>query len=175
MQMIPMEIINKYMIPEQSFDISLDDWGEVTFVFRHPSPDELKDWEVASFYLVKDNQILYKFPYRFENNSSKGYIGLFDSMGAVDFCDVNDDKKDDVIIITYYVSGAGPTGMVPRPGVTIYLDGKNEFYLAEDMITNVENEIIEKVRTIENICDFLLLELVWVLLYILEEFLGVSL
>lgn len=55
-------------------------------------------------------------------------------MGAVDFCDVNDDKKDDVIIITYYVSGAGPTGMVPRPGVTIYLDGKNEFYLAEDML-----------------------------------------
>lgn len=70
-------------------------------ITHHPSPDELKDWEVASFYLVKDNQILYKFPYRFENNSSKGYIGLFDSMGAVDFCDVNDDKKDDVIIITY--------------------------------------------------------------------------
>lgn len=38
MQMIPMEIINKYMIPEQSFDISLDDWGEVTFVSRHQSP-----------------------------------------------------------------------------------------------------------------------------------------
>lgn len=45
------------MIPEQSFDISLGDWGEVTFVSRNPSPDELKDWEVVSFYLVKDNQI----------------------------------------------------------------------------------------------------------------------
>ena len=149
------EKISKYMIPEQSFDIFLDGWGDVTFISCKPSPNELKDWKVASFYLVKDNQILYKFPYRFENNSSKGYIGIFDSVGAVAFHDLNNDKKDDIIIITYYVSGAGPTGMVSRPGVTIYLAGENEFYLAEEMMTNIEKNIIEQDRTIANIYDFL--------------------
>ena len=149
------DIIKKYMIPEQSFDIFLDDWGNVTFVSRRPTPDEYKDWKVASFYLIKDEQILYKFPYRFENNSSRGYIGLFDGVGAVAFRDINNDKKDDIIIITYYVSGAGPTGMVPRPSVTIYLAGENEFYLAEDMIEDVEEHIVEKDRTIERVCDFL--------------------
>lgn len=149
------EKIEKYKIQEQSFDVYLDDWGEVTFVSCKPSPDELKDWKAASFYLIRDEQILYKFPYRFENNSSMGYIGLFDSVGAVSFQDVNNDKKDDVIIITYYVSGAGPTGMVPRPSVTIYLAGENEFYLAEDMIADAEENILEKDITIESICEFL--------------------
>lgn len=44
--------------------------------------------------------------------------------------------------------------MVPRPGVTIYLAGENEFYLAEDMITDVEAIIIEQDRTIANIYNF---------------------
>ena len=150
------EQINKYMIPEQSFDVLFDDWGEVTFVSRKPSPDEFGDHKTASFYLIKDEQILYKFPYRFENNSLIGYYtGTFDSVGAVAFRDINDDKKNDIIIITYYNSGAGPTGMVPRPVVTIYLAGENEFYLAKDMITDVEENITEQDRTIANICKYL--------------------
>lgn len=150
-----MENINKYMIPEQSFDIFLDDWGDVTFVSRKPSPDEYGALKVASFYLIKDDKVLYKFPYRFKNNSLKGYVGIFDNVGAVAFRDINDDKKDDIIIITYYLSGAGPTGMVPRPFITIYLAGENDFYLAEDMIADVEEYIVEKDRTIENIYNFL--------------------
>lgn len=149
------EKIEKYKIPEQSFDVYLDDWGEVTFVSCRPSLNELIDWKVASFYLIRDDEILYKFPYRFENNSSRGYIGTFYSVGAVGFRDINDDEKEDIIIITYYHSGAGPTGMVPRPGVTIYLAGENEFYLAKDMIEDVEENIVEKDRTIENIYNFL--------------------
>lgn len=149
------EKIEKYKISEQTFDVYLDDWGEVTFVSCEPAPDELNDWKDALFYLIKNEQILYKFPYRFENNSSRGYIGIFDSVGAVAFRDVNDDKKKDIIIITYYLSGAGPTGMVPRPGVTIYLAGENEFYLAKDMIEDVEENIVEKDRTIKNIYNFL--------------------
>ena len=83
------------------------------------------------------------------------HLGTFYSVGAVGFRDINDDEKEDIIIITYYHSGAGPTGMVPRPGVTIYLAGENEFYLAKDMIEDVEENIVEKDRTIENIYNFL--------------------
>ena len=53
--------------------------------------------------------------------------------GAVAFRDINDDGKDDIIVIVYYVSGAGPTGMVPRPDIRIFIAEENEFYLAEDM------------------------------------------
>lgn len=151
------EKINKCMVPEQSFDVFLDDWGDVTFVSCNPLPGQYGDFKVASFYLVKDDQILYKFPYRFKNNSLEGYYtGSFDSVGAVSFRDINNDKKDDIIIITYYTTGAGPTGMVPRPLVTIYLAAENEFCLAEDMITDVEANIIEQDRTIANIYNFLI-------------------
>ena len=53
-----------------------------------------------------------------------------------------------------YTSGAGPTGMVPCPLVAIYLAGDNEFYLVEDMITDVENDIVAKDRSITNIVIF---------------------
>ena len=54
------EKMNEYMIPEQSFDVTLDDWGDVTFVSCRPI-----SWRVDEeplFFLVRDDQILYQFP-----------------------------------------------------------------------------------------------------------------
>ena len=56
------EEINEYMIPEQSFDITLDDWGEVKFVSCKPQKPVFSDYE-ASFFLIRDEQILYILPY----------------------------------------------------------------------------------------------------------------
>ncbi len=144
--------IYKYMIPEQSFDVSLDDWGEVTFVSCKPTYDV--EHEYASFFLLRDEQILYRFPYRYEDNSM-GHEGSFDSVGAVAFRDINDDDKDDIIVIVYYVSGAGPTGMVPRPDIRIFVAEENEFYLAEDMVADIEQHILAKDMAIETICNYL--------------------
>ena len=80
---------------------------------------------------------------------------MFDSIGAVAFRDINDDGKEDIIIIFNYVSGAGPTGMIPRPALRIFLAGENEFYLAEDVMTDVEQHILCKDMTIENISNYL--------------------
>ena len=84
---------------------------------------------------------------------------MFDSVSAVAFRDVNNDGKKDIIIICYYFSGAGPTGMVPRPDIRIFLAGENEFNLAEDIIADVEQYMvekdIEKDMTIEYICNYL--------------------
>ncbi len=144
--------IYKYMIPEQSFDVMLDDWGEVTFVSCKPTYDV--EHEYASFFLLRDEQILYRFPYRYEDNTM-GHVGSFDSVGAVAFRDINDDGKDDIIVIVYYVSGAGPTGMVPRPDIRVFIAEENEFYLAEDMVTNIEQHILAKDITIESVCNYL--------------------
>lgn len=148
-----MEYINKYMIPEQSFDVTLDDWGKVKFVSCKPTYD-IDPQEYAAFFLIRDEQILYRFPYRYENNTI-GSSGMFDNVGAVAFRDVNNNGKKDIIIICYYFSGAGPTGMVPRPDIRIFLAGENEFYLAEDIIADVEQHILEKDMTIESVCNYL--------------------
>ena len=146
--------INERMIPEQSFDVFLEDWGEVTFVTCEPY-SRFYDFEDATFFLVRDNQILYRFPWQFEDNNLRGHTGAMSDVGAVSFRDINNDKKKDIIIIKYYVVGMGWNGMKPRPFVTIYLAGENEFYLAEEMIADVEDHIEEKDRTIENICNYL--------------------
>lgn len=143
------EKINEYMIPEQSFDVTLNDWGDVTFVSCTPISWRVN--EEPSFFLVRDDQILYKFPC----NNLKDYGGMFDSIGAVAFRDINDDGKEDIIIIFNYVSGAGPTGMIPRPALRIFLAGENEFYLAEDIMEDVEQHILQKDMTIETICNYL--------------------
>lgn len=84
-----------------------------------------------------------------------GHVGMSDSVGAVAFRDVNNDGKKDIIIICYYFSGAGPTGMVPRPDIRIFLAEENEFNLAEDIMANVEQNMVEKDMTIESICNYL--------------------
>ena len=68
---------------------------------------------------------------------------------------VNNDGKKDIIIICYYFSGAGPTGMVPRPDIRIFIAEENEFYLAEDMVTDIEQHILAKDITIESVCNYL--------------------
>ncbi len=99
------EYINKYMIPEQSFDVALDDWGEVKFVSCRPTSC---DYE-ASFYLISDEQILYKFPYMREDNK-RYYTGCFDSIEAVAFRDINDDGKEDIMTdVTQHILGKDMT------------------------------------------------------------------
>ena len=53
------------VITEQSFDVELNDWGEVQFVSYLPTYETL--WEDVSFVLAKDNQIIYYFPKCYEN------------------------------------------------------------------------------------------------------------
>lgn len=147
------EEVNEYMVAEQTFDVWLEDWENVKFVSCVPGYYDFTD---ASFFLLKDEQIVYKFPHRFADNSLKGFKGVISEVGAVAFRDINNDDKKDIIIINYYVSGAGSTGMEPRPGIRIYLAGENEFYLAKDMIKEVEDNIEEKDISVQSIYKYLL-------------------
>lgn len=147
------EKIHEYMIPEQSFDITLDDWGEVTFVSCRPFYGT--EFEYASFYLVRDDQILYKFPYLYENNNTMGHQGLFDCVDSVGFRDINNDGQDDMIVITHYFYAGYYSYMTPRTEVRIFLAGENEFYIADDMATDAAKHITEKDITIDRICQYI--------------------
>lgn len=143
----------KRIIPDQSFDVGLNDWGEVRFVSYGPAAGA--DFEDVSFYLMKDNKVVYSFPYYGENNRTDNYAGLFDSVSSVGFRDVNHDNLKDIILIINYITGAGPQGMIPRPRARIFLANKKEFYLAKDIIDDITENIDEKGLTIDNICEYL--------------------
>lgn len=147
----------KRIIQDQSFNVELDNWGNVRFVSYEP--DNSVDFEDVSFFLTKEDVVVYSFPYYCENNSTENYVGLFDSVEAVDFCDVNNDHIKDVIVIINYVTGAGPQGMTPRPRARIFLADNQKlnqkFNLATDLINDITNNIEEKDLTISTIREYL--------------------
>lgn len=67
------------VIQEQSFDVELNDWGEVQFVSS--MPDGVPLMRDVSFLLTKENQIIYTFPAYDE-------VGLLESVDAVGFQEI---------------------------------------------------------------------------------------
>ena len=105
------------VITEQSFDVELNDWGEVQFVSYLPTYETL--WEDVSFVLAKDNQIIYYFPECYENNSTENdSVGMFDSVEAVGFQDI------DGVTYSFDENGYIQTGWVEK--------GVKDYYFNED-------------------------------------------
>ncbi len=105
------EKINKYIIAEQSFDILLNDWGNVTFVSCMPMPDSegaTNPCADVSFYLIASGQ-------------------------------VNADDKDDVIVGIFYCTGAGPQGEIPRVEVRVYEDNGDEFVYNQNLCNDLRD------------------------------------
>ena len=144
------------VITEQSFDVELNDWGEVQFVSYLPTYDTL--WEDVSIVLAKDNQIVYHFPAYFENNSTENdSVGMFDSVEAVGFQDIDGDGAKDVIVIVNYVTGAGPQGMIPRKTIRIFSSQNKGFIIQHDLIDELMKNIKEDAISISAICDYVTL------------------
>lgn len=150
------EVDEGRVIQEQSFEVELNRWGKVRFVSYLPSNDVHK--EDVSFLLTKDNQIIYHFPAYFENNSTENEsIGIFDSVDAVGFQDIDGDGAKDVIVILNYVTGAGPQGMLPRKTLRILRAYESGFIILENLMNDVMNHIEESELSISTICDCLTL------------------
>lgn len=150
------ELDESRVITEQSFEVDLNDWGEVRFVSYLPSYDTL--WEDVSFVLAKDNQIVYHFPAYFENNSTENdSVGMFDSVEAVGFQDIDGDGSKDAIVIINYVTGAGPQGMIPRKTIRIFSSQNNGFVIQYDLIDELMKNMKEDDISISAICDYVTL------------------
>ena len=142
------------VIAEQCFNVDLNDWGKVRFVSYRPTYDTL--WEDVSFVLAKDNQIVYYFPACFENNSTENdSIGMFDSVEAVGFQDIDGDNAKDVIVIINYVTGVGPQGMLPRKSVRIFKACDNGFIILEDLMIEIMENIDESELSVPTICEYI--------------------
>ncbi len=125
------------IIEEQSFQIELNDWGEVRFVSYEPVPSE-KPMQDVAFYLLKDEEILYQFPYIDEEHSS-GYGLYYWDVKFVMFSDTNADAKEDVVIGAEYMTGAGPQGAIPHTIVRIYEDHGDYFTYNEDLSDKIND------------------------------------
>ena len=138
------------VIIEQSFEVDLNDWGEVRLVSYLPTYNTL--WEDVSFVLAKDNQIVYHFPAYFENNSTEN-----DSVEAVGFQDIDGDGAKNVIVIVNYVTGAGPQGMIPRKTIRIFSSQNKGFVIQHDLIDELMKNMKEDDISISAICDYVTL------------------
>lgn len=125
------------IIEEQSFEIELNDWGEVRFVSYEPASSEISSWGDVSFYLMKNGEVLYQFPYIGTDHSSD--YGAFYDVKFVMFMDTNADAKEDVVIGAEYMTGAGPQGAVPHTIVRIYEDYGDYFTYNEGLSDKIND------------------------------------
>lgn len=133
-------------IPEQSFQVELNEWGTVDFVSGYYGEGRTRD---LTFYIEKNEDVLYELP------TEEADRGLLDQVQAIGFRDVNKDGKKDVIAIYTYYSGAGPQGAIPRAYARIYMAGNQEFTLAQDLSDELYFTLDEDQYTIDHICDYI--------------------
>ena len=108
------------ILEEQSFQVKLNDWGEVRFVSYEPDHTGENPLEDVTFYLLRGEEILYQFPYIGTEDTSD--YGMYYDVKFVVFTDTNADGKEDVVIGAEYMTGAGPQGAIPHVVVRIYED-----------------------------------------------------
>ena len=108
------------ILEEQSFQVKLNDWGEVRFVSYEPDHAGENPLEDVTFYLLRGEEILYQFPYIGTEDTSD--YGMYYDVKFVMFTDTNADGKEDVVIGAEYMTGAGPQGAIPHVVVRIYED-----------------------------------------------------
>lgn len=147
-----MEKINRTKIDDQSFDIELNDWGNVTFVICMPDIDENPLTDI-SVYLIKDEKILYHFPDIQDDNISMA--GICDGVSFVYFEDINNDGKDDIVIGAVYETGAGAQGMIPYTQVRIYEDTGCGFVYNQELCDTINAELPQDV-TAEQVKEMIL-------------------
>lgn len=107
------------IIEDQTFEVTLDDWGEVTFASIAPDGENTRD---VTFKLLKGGQEIYTFPENVTDN--------FDGVSAVAFKDYNEDGKTDVIAVVRYKDEGNTWNQVK---VFLQENPDNMFYLDYDL------------------------------------------
>lgn len=130
------------LIEEQTFDVTLNDWGNVTFASFAPENNSYQPNGMNSdvrFCLVKNGEVLYEMPGFNEEHTN---ADMFLAVSAVAFKDYNDDGLLDVITICEYESMSGEGFQTAR--IYFQLEDKQGFeedsllteYLSEQQCTD---------------------------------------
>lgn len=110
-----------------SFDVDLDTFGKVKLIIG--SKEDENSLPKLKLYLAdKNNKLVYEFPDFYGNQ----WPLLYD-VSNVSFRDVNDDGLKDVIVIAYYMTGAGEHGAEEFPVAGVYFQGEKEFFIRPEL------------------------------------------
>lgn len=91
------------LVEDQYFDVYLDGWDEVTFAAFRPDLSANPGGD-AEFMLLRDGEVLYRFPGYNQENKVTGQP--FQDVQAVAFRDVDRDGSNDILIINEYGTDA---------------------------------------------------------------------
>ncbi len=144
-----------WVIADQTFQVDLDVWGDVTFTSYAPDTSVSMFTDVT-FALVKDGETVFEFPGMEENNIRGACI--FEGIKAIGFKDYDGDGRKDVIIINQYAPGAGKDIEQVFDEVRVYHNDEQEFVLDIDAcdflngnhITNSIAEVVEQLPISKN-------------------------
>ncbi len=122
-------------ILEQSFAVTLDGWGEVTFAPFGPGASGTVDdrgmvcFEDVRFALIKEGTPVFVFPG--ENEENVFYGQQFGQVLSVAFRDYNEDGRTDILVLLEYAGVQGPNIDVPFRVVRAFAqeEGEKEFSL----------------------------------------------
>ena len=118
-------------IRDQCFQVELEGQGEVTFVSCAPD-QSAKETEDAVFWLERDGEIQYQFPYVMEGNCRPQQS--FVQVREVCFQDYDEDEKKDVMIVVEYRPLTGTEDQENITEVRLYRNrpDRREFALDTD-------------------------------------------
>lgn len=119
-------------IQEQSFDVTLDGWGNVTFASFLPEENENHDGDVR-FQLLQEGKVVYRFPGKTENNRRPSQT--FRQVAAVSFKDYNSDGKTDIILIIEYAPQQHPEESYSEVRLYTQSGDDRDFLLNDPLLT----------------------------------------
>ena len=130
--LFPQQIV----ISEHTFWVDLPKCGTCIFV---PIRD-LQGRPALSLHLVDDDRVIYSLPQSEHDRNWAAWDVL-----AVAFTDLDSDGKDDIMVLSEYMTGIGPQGAVPFPAMSIYYMRKQGFELDAAIGQSLTEEGVETI------------------------------
>lgn len=128
------EEIPEGQILDQSFEVELDGWGQVTFASFEPEEYTFLKGDMwmygdARFMLLEGDRVVYRFPGLFEDDAMAGQ--QFGQVVSVAFKDYNEDGRKDVLLILEYAGVQGASIDQPWREGRAYTqeEGEKEFHV----------------------------------------------
>lgn len=119
-------------LENQTFDVEMKPYGNVTFAAYAPQTD-ISPYADVTFKLLQNGEEIYSFPLK--GTGVREDQSVFEEMAAVAFPDLNRDGYTDVITIANYRHESGP---VP-PQVRIFTYHPDGYFLEENYLEDAYN------------------------------------
>ena len=146
-------VTEERQIKEQTFPVTVAEYGDVTFATYEPNYDLNPQADVTFMLLSKEGEIIQTLSGVYENNI-RAAVESYESVEAVSFLDYNGDGYMDAITITNYSYIQGPDVGEGFAEVRVYSGSEYGYLYYEKDVSDIINAEMEA-PTIQKVRDFL--------------------